>query len=99
MVDKILKQKGYVLSFSQKEEIKRHFFSLEIAQKFIIEKDEEHAFIALKPQKTLSMPKDFKDKARRLNIPKRLRPVLYAEFLKQPTHDFLIRFKQSLTDL
>lgn len=99
MVDKILKQKGYVLSFSQKEEIKRHFFSLEIAQKFIIEKDKEHAFIALKPQKTLSMPKDFKDKARRLNIPKRLRPVLYAEFLKQPTHDFLTRFKQSLTDL
>ncbi|GAA9770992.1 tRNA lysidine(34) synthetase TilS [Helicobacter pylori] len=99
MVDKILKQKGYVLSFSQKEEIKRHFFSLEIAQKFIIESDKEHAFIALKPQKTLSMAKDFKDKARRLNIPKRLRPVLYAEFLKQPTHDFLTRFKQSLINL
>ncbi|WP_162974618.1 tRNA lysidine(34) synthetase TilS [Helicobacter pylori] len=96
MVDKILKQKGYVLSFSQKEEIKRHFFSLEIAQKFIIEKNKEHVFIALKPQQTLSMPKDFKDKARRLNIPKRLRPVLYAEFLKQPTHDFLTRFKQGL---
>lgn len=45
------------------------------------------------------MPKDFKDKARRLDIPKRLRPVLYAEFLKQPTHDFLTRFKQSLMDL
>ncbi|MFP6346215.1 tRNA lysidine(34) synthetase TilS [Helicobacter pylori] len=99
MVDKILKQKGYVLSFSQKEEIKRHFFSLEIAQKFIIESDKEHVFIAFKPPKTLSMPKDFKDRARRLNIPKRLRPVLYAEFLKQPTHDFLTRFKQSLMDL
>ncbi len=99
MVDKILKQKGYVLSFPQKEEIKRHFFSLEIAQKFIIEKNEECVFIALKPQKALSMPKDFKDRARRLNIPKRLRPILYEAFLKQPAHDFLTRFKQSLMDL
>ncbi|WP_104714189.1 tRNA lysidine(34) synthetase TilS [Helicobacter cetorum] len=97
-LDKILKQKGYLLSFSQKEEIKRSHFSLEIAQKFIIENNNEHVFIAHKPPKILSMPKDFKDKARKLSIPKRLRPILYMEFLKQTLkiHDFLIDFKESL---
>ncbi|PAF49551.1 tRNA lysidine(34) synthetase TilS [Helicobacter sp. 12S02232-10] len=75
--DKILKTMGYVLSASQRQEIFKMDFSLEIGQKYIIESNEEYIFVSKSYSFPFAMPKKFKNIARILKIPRRIRPQIH----------------------
>lgn len=70
------KKLGYVLSSKQRQEIKRCGFSCEIAH-LMIECNERRIFIAPKVQ-CFKMDKSYRDWARRLKIPKRLRGLVHT---------------------
>ena len=73
-IDKTLKQKGYLLSASQREEIKANK-SIVIGGKWVIESSSNLVYIA--PKAEVSMPKEFKERCRVAKIPTKIRPYLY----------------------
>ncbi|PAF46375.1 tRNA lysidine(34) synthetase TilS [Helicobacter sp. 12S02634-8] len=82
-VDKILKQMGYVLSAPQRQEILKSRFSLEIAQQYTITKGKKHIFIARNCKHlSLCLPKRFKNIARSLYLPPKIRPFVYGVLLE-----------------
>ncbi len=74
MIDKILKERGYLLSAAQKREISKED-EIVIADRFVIVK--AHHYLFLSPKSTVTMPKKFKEVCRLLEIPKKIRPYLY----------------------
>lgn len=75
LLDLEFKKRGYLLSSKQKDEIMQRSFSCEIVN-FIIESTISKIFVL--PKREGSMSKDFRDFARRLQIPKRLRLYLFT---------------------
>jgi len=75
-VDLILKELGYILSKSQRDEIIKRNFSLVIGGVIAIDKNEEYIFIS--PYETPKMPKQFKEQMRKQKIPPKVRGYLYS---------------------
>ncbi len=73
-IDKILKAKGYLLTASQREEL-RAKDEVVAGRKFIIIRHEHIWYTA--PYTNTDMDKDFKEQCRQLGIPPKLRPYLY----------------------
>ena len=78
-VDLILKELNYILSKPQRDEIINQNFSVVIGGKIAIDKNEEYIFIA--PYKTPSMPKNFKEKMRKLKIPPKVRGYIHSTLI------------------
>ncbi len=80
--DTILKELGYLLSAAQRQEISKQE-SLVIGGLWAVEVEGNHLHIA--PFRTDTMPKPFKEQCRRLGIPPKIRPYLYAEEIDPAT--------------
>ncbi len=74
VVDQYLKKLGYLLSASQREELKRET-SIVFGGKWAVEIKEDRIFIA--PYSTEAMPKKFKEQCRVAKIPSKIRPYLF----------------------
>lgn len=74
-VDKILKILGYVMSEKGRNEALRCHFSLVLAGKYVIDSNPRYIFITY--QKKGTIPRDFKDFARRNAIPPKVRLAFY----------------------
>ena len=79
IVDKYLKKLGYLLSSSQREELKKEN-SIVFGGQWAIEITENKIYIA--PYKKNIMPKVFKEKCRTLKIPTKVRAYIYSENLE-----------------
>lgn len=75
-IDVYLKELGYLLSASQREEVSKSD-SIVIGGKWAIELQNNIIYIA--PFKTINMPKEFKEDCRIKNIPSKIRPYLFSE--------------------
>ena len=75
-VDLILKELGYLLSASQREEIEKEK-SLVIGGEWAVEMIDDLVYIA--PYLNSNMPKKFKEECRVKRIPAKIRPYLYHE--------------------
>lgn len=73
-IDKILKSKGYILTASQREELKSRD-EIIAGRKFVIVKDKGICYIA--PYLQTVMEKGFKEECRKLGVPAKLRPYLF----------------------
>ena len=76
VVDQYLKKLGYLLSASQREELK-YENSIVFGGEWAVEVTENRIFIA--PYSTKSMPKKFKEMCRVAKIPSKIRPYLFRE--------------------
>ena len=76
-VDLILKEFGYLLSKSQRDEIIKQNFSIVISNKIAIDSNEDTIFIA--PYIPIKMDKKFKEKMRIKKIPPKVRGYLYTK--------------------
>ncbi len=76
VVDQYLKKLGYILSASQREELKSKT-SIVFGGKWAVEIKEDKIFIA--PYSTEAMPKRFKEQCRVAKIPSKVRPYLFRE--------------------
>ncbi len=76
VVDQYLKKLGYLLSASQRKELK-HENSIVFGGKWAVEIIEDRIFIA--PYSTVAMPKKFKEECRLDDIPSKIRPYLFRE--------------------
>lgn len=85
-IDKILKNKGYVISVGQRQEILKQDFSCEIAGFYIVEANQKYIFVSKRNNQFLKMPKKFRDIARRQKIPKRIRPQAYTHCMAIQIH-------------
>lgn len=74
--DLTLKELGYLLSASQRQEIEKQS-SLVIGGKWAIETEDNILYIA--PYLTIDMPKKFKEECRVKKIPAKLRPYIFKE--------------------
>ncbi len=74
--DLTLKELGYLLSASQRQEIEKEE-SLVIGGKWAVERQEELLYIA--PYLTTKMPKKFKEKCRVKKIPTKIRSYIFKE--------------------
>lgn len=77
IIDKCLKNMGYVLSCAQREEIVRTDFCCEIAGKYIIEKNQNYLFVSKIHTIKVSLPKQFKEISRKIGIPSKIRVQIY----------------------
>ncbi|MCE3038817.1 tRNA lysidine(34) synthetase TilS [Helicobacter anatolicus] len=93
-IDVILKQMGYVLSFKQREEIVKQKYSLILAKKYIIDCNVDFIFVSTQNEECV-MPKVFRDEARRLLIPRRLRAKIFFLLKKGILKKNQIIFKKS----
>lgn len=76
-VDKILRDHfGYLVSQSTKNEIIRQNFSTIVANKFIVDSNEEFIFV-VRAEKKVKMPQKFKDYCREHKIPAKIRVYIY----------------------
>ncbi len=76
VVDQYLKKLGYLLSASQREELKSET-SIVFGAKWAVEVREDKIFIA--PYSTKAMPKKFKEQCRIDAIPSKVRPYIFKE--------------------
>jgi tRNA(Ile)-lysidine synthase len=67
---------GYLLSSAQRDEIQR-VDELVISDRFVIAKDQHFIYIA--PKCEIVMSKEFKERCRLLQIPKKIRAYLFQE--------------------
>ncbi|MDM5271476.1 tRNA lysidine(34) synthetase TilS [Sulfurovum sp. zt1-1] len=74
--DTVLKNMGYLMSASQREELERSK-SLVIGGKWAIE--EQNGLLYIAPYRSADMPKDFKERCRVSKIPVKIRPYCFAE--------------------
>ena len=74
--DLALKELGYLLSASQRQEIEKEQ-SLVIGGKWAVEIQNDILYIA--PYSTINMPKEFKEKYRVKKIPTKIRPYIFKE--------------------
>jgi len=73
-IDKILKNRGYILSAAQREELKKQDEVI-AGRKFLITLDKGIYYIA--PFINEVMDKEFKEECRKLGVPAKLRPYLF----------------------
>lgn len=78
MVDRILKTLGYVWSKEQRQEVKKQDFSIQLASKFIIDSNERYIFVAPIKYANIVMSKEFKNQARKLLLPKKIRKEFFG---------------------
>ena len=76
VVDQYLKKLGYLLSASQREELKSET-SIVFGGVWAVEVTEDKIFIA--PYSTEAMPKKFKERCRVAKIPSKIRPYIFRE--------------------
>ncbi len=76
IIDKILKSKLYMLSASEREQLKETK-SLVVGRKFLVSSTEEFIFITPYSDTNLKMSHKFKEECRVLKITPKLRPFLY----------------------
>ncbi len=74
--DLALKELGYLLSASQRQEIEKEE-SLVIGGKWAVEMQDDILYIA--PYSTMNMPKEFKEEYRILKIPSKIRPYIFKK--------------------
>jgi len=74
--DLALKELGYLLSASQRQEIEKED-SLVIGGKWAIELQDDTLYLA--PYSTVDMSKEFKEKCRVLKVPSKIRPYIFEE--------------------
>ena len=74
--DLILKELGYLLSASQRQEIEKED-SLVIGGKWAVETQDNILYIS--PYSTVDMPKEFKEKCRVLKLPQKIRAYCFSE--------------------
>ena len=79
IVDQYLKKLGYLLSASQREELKSKT-SIVFGGIWAVEIKEDKIFIA--PYSTEAMPKKFKEQCRVAKIPSKVRPYIFMERIK-----------------
>ena len=75
-IDLILKELGYLLTKSQRDEIIKQNFSIVISGKIAIDSNQEYIFVS--PYETPKMDKKFKEKMRIKKIPPKIRGYLYS---------------------
>ncbi len=81
--DRLLKREGYLLSAAERERIERGE-SLVVGRRWAVEVKEGMLYLA--PYKRgVTMPKSFRELCRRLGIPPKIRPYLYAEEIDPST--------------
>ena len=73
-IDKILKSEGYILTSSQRQELKVQD-EIIAGRKFVVLLDKGIYYIA--PFISLTMDKEFKEECRKLGVPSKLRPYLF----------------------
>ncbi len=73
-IDKVLKAKGYILTASQREELKTHN-EIIAGRRFLVVLDKGIYYIA--PYLNETMDKAFKEECRELGVPAKLRPYLF----------------------
>lgn len=76
-IDKYLKSIGYMATAHERELLKTSE-SLVVGRKYIISFYKKHIFVAPYLNKDITMPKEFKEKMRRLNIEPKLRPYFFT---------------------
>ena len=74
--DKTLKRLDYLLSAPQREAIANNA-SIVVGRKWVV--TYKNCLLWIAPYITETMPKDFKEKCRQLDIPSKIRPYLYQE--------------------
>ncbi len=74
-IDKVLKERGYILTAAQREELKSQD-EIIAGRKFLVVLDKGIYYIA--PYLKEVMPKEFKEECRELGVPEKLRPYLYV---------------------
>jgi tRNA(Ile)-lysidine synthase len=74
-VDRLLKEKGYLLTAAQREEILRQGSAV-VGGEWAVEMTEEALWVA--PYVRAKMPKDFKERCRKAKIPEKVRPYLFV---------------------
>jgi tRNA(Ile)-lysidine synthase len=77
-VDKILKQRGFIMRQGDKELLKKEDSHI-VGRKYVVAITQNYTFIA--PYKKSVMDKKFKDRCRKLKIPKKLRAYLSTDTL------------------
>ncbi len=75
-VDKILKQRGFIMRQGDKEILKKRDSHI-VGRKYVVSIGKHFTFIA--PYRVDNMGREFKERCRRLKIPKLLRPYLFSE--------------------
>lgn len=78
IVDKILKTLGYVWSKEQRQEVSKQGFSIQLASKFIIDTNEQYIFVAPIKYANIAMSKAFKNQARKLLLPQKIRKEFFG---------------------
>ncbi|WP_201352466.1 tRNA lysidine(34) synthetase TilS [Hydrogenimonas urashimensis] len=73
-IDRVLKEHGYLLSKAQKEEILKHRYVV-VGGKWVVWIAERTIWIA--PYVKAAMPKIFRERCRRAEIPEKIRPYLF----------------------
>ncbi len=73
-IDKLLKERGYLLSGAQKREISRQKSAV-VGGKWVVVIEEKDIWIC--PYVQATMPKEFKERCRKAKIPKTVRPYLF----------------------
>jgi len=74
LINRLLKERGYILSKAQQDEILEKA-SVVVGGQWVVELRSEDIWIA--PYRQCAMPKSFKEKCRVLKIPKKVRPYLF----------------------
>jgi len=76
-VDKYLKSIGYILSANERSLLKQNT-SLVVGRKYLVSFHEKYVFIAPFEKSNVSLPKEFKEKMRKLKIDPKLRVYFYT---------------------
>lgn len=80
LIDRILKQLGYVLSHKQRLEMQRQGFSICFQKDLVVDCNARFIFVAKCRFQDLTMPKNFKNLCRDFCLPKRLRKEFFGLF-------------------
>lgn len=80
-LDLLLKERGYLISTKQREEICKSNFSCEIAGVWVVESDWRKIYLA--PKQEALMDKGFREFARKLSIPPKIRSNVYKSAKSQ----------------
>jgi tRNA(Ile)-lysidine synthase len=81
-IDIILKKEfNYLISHSIRNEIVKQSFNISIANKYIISSDNNYIYVSLDIRKII--PKNVKERYRKLKIPVLLRPFLFSKGLEE----------------
>lgn len=83
MIDKLLKKLGYVWSKNQRQEVQRQNFSIHLGAGFLIDTNQKYIFVTRSRYSDIAMDKNFKDWARKVFLPPKIRKEVFGLLQKK----------------